>query len=216
MLDHWPDTTASTMNSSADVADGESIKYKFSQVNLKYYPDGNLQEVSKTRMEKAIINPEKKESSNHVLWVLAVVIIFGLLAVYFVMYHGQVNGHVHPAEQRCSFDVCELKFPNQDRVLWKSLEYGVENVLNKIPTSPSIFLLAYHDMNSANRITRCVVKRTTECMKSKGNALELSPADLESTEMKSDYGVVITKYQNQLKKSGVMLVNDLNKVDIFT
>jgi len=165
------------------------------------------------KFKKKITRPEKEESSTSsslklVLVVLGLVVI---VILYYTIY--DANNRV-TAEQRiqCSFKVSEQEFPKQNKILWRSLEHGVEVVLNDIPTQPSIFLLAYEDVDSANRITRSIIKRTTECMKSQVDALELSPSDLESTEMKTDYGVVITKYKNQLRKSGVMLVNDLNKV----
>jgi len=54
-IDNYADTTASTpstINSSPDVADGESIKYKYSQKNIKFYPDGKVQEVNETKIQK--------------------------------------------------------------------------------------------------------------------------------------------------------------------
>lgn len=210
--DYTDTSMSTTLNSSADAADGECVKYSYRQRNLKYYPDGNLQELSETKIQKKITQPGKQESSSPFLWFLVVIIIIGLAAYTIFQSLNKNDRAASEPRIRCSFEVAQREFPNQNSILWKSLEHGVENVLNDIPTSPSIFLLAYQDVNSANRITRSIVKRTTECMQSTVNALELSPADLESNEMKLDYGVVIAKYRNQLAKSGVMLVNDLNKV----
>lgn len=209
--------STATLNSSGDVADGE-VKYTYRQTNKKFYPDGNIQEFSQTKIQKKITPTEKQESSNYMPWIIASVMILGC-AAFYITQNSQVYGLANDESRqriRCSFEAAEREFPNQNKILWKSLEYGVENVLNDIPTTPSIFLFAYQDVDSANRITQSIVTRTTECMKSTVNALELSPADLQSSEMKSDYGVVITKYQNQLKRSGVMLVKDLNKVEIST
>lgn len=218
--DYCHETSAAstaTLNSSGDVADGE-VKYTYRQTNTKFYPDGNLQEFSETKIQKKVAVNEKQKSSNYMPGIIILIIILAFSTLFYTHY-SQDYGYAHGAAGqriRCSFEISEREFPNQNKILWRSLEFGVENVLNDIPTKPSIFLLAYRDAHSANRITRSIVTRTTECMKSKVNALELSPADLASNEMKSDYGVVIAKYQNQLKRSGVMLVNDLNKVEIKT
>lgn len=206
------------MDSSRDDADGEGLTYRYSQTQeeVQFYPNGNVRELRRTKIKENISLVKKEGPCNYTLWWSIVVIaILGVVGCY-TMYHRYVAAEPRPLMIRCSFELSAREFPNQNKILWKSLEYGVESVLNNIPTSPSIFLLAYEDVKSVNRITRSIVQRTTECMNSKMNALELSPADLAYKEMKTDYGVVITKYQNQLKNSGVMLVNDLNKVRRFT
>lgn len=216
----YPDTTASstsTINSSLDVADGDGVKYCYShtQEKIQFHPNGNVRELKKTKTTKTVVLPKKDESSNYVLLSIFAIATISLIVFGYTIYRRHDAPEPRSLLARCSFELSEREFPNQNKILWKSLELGVESVLNNIPTSPSIFLLAYEDVKSVNRITHSIVQRTTECMNSKVNALELSPADLAYSEMKTDYGVVITKYQNQLKRSGVMLVNDLNKVRPF-
>lgn len=221
-LENYPDATASsisTINSSPDVADGDCVQYSYSrrQRNLKYDSDGKLREVNEITSKSKIRVDKKENSNNYGLWVFASVVIVTVSVIAFKVYTRNVTAESETRQGiRCSFQQSELEFPNQNAILWKSLQHGVESVLNDIPTSPSIFLLAYEDVNSVKRITHSIVQRTTECMNSNVMALELSPADLAYDEMKSDYGVVIKKYQNQLRNSGVMLVNDLNKVTEFT
>lgn len=217
-LDDYPDTTAtsiSPLNSSLDDPDGNSIHYTYSKTkrNIELYPDGKVKALTETRTKKNIAVSKKEESNNRGMWPIVIIAITSLAVFCYMIYNRNVVAVPRTGQQfRCSFELSEREFPNQNKILWKSLEHGVESVLNDIPTSPSIFLLAYEDVKSVNKITRSIVERTTECMNSKVNALELSPADLAYDEMKTDYGVVITKYKNQLRKSGVMLVNDLNKV----
>lgn len=221
-LETYPDVTASsisTVNSSPDVADGDSVQYSYSrtQRNLKYDSDGKLREVNEVTSKSKIRVDKKEDTVNYGLWLFASVVIVTVAVLLFIIYTRNVTAESGTRQGiRCSFQQSEIEFPNQNAILWKSLQHGVESVLNNIPTSPSIFLLAYDDVNSVKRITHSIVQRTTECMNSNVNALELSPADLAYDEMKSDYGVVIKKYKNQLKNSGVMLVNDLNKVTKFT
>lgn len=204
------------MNSSLDAADGGSVEYSIyketQKRSIKFFPNGNIREPNETSRKQKIDANKKEKSSNNGLW-LCVFIALTAVSCFFLysMYHRDVATETRH-DIRCSFERSAREFPKQNTILWRSLKHGVESVLNNIPTSPSIFLLAYDDVKSVNRITRSIVQTTTECMNSKVNALELSPADLAYDEMKSDYGVVITKYQNQLRKSGVMLVNDLNKV----
>lgn len=206
-------STNSTFNSSSDIADGiKCSRYVRTEGNIKFYPDGTVKELNVTKTKKDVIRPKVDQSHNTVFWLIIVVVVIIVSAALFSNKIGQSDA-ITDRRQRCSFEQSKHDFPKQNKILWKSLEKGVESVLNDIPTSPSIFLLAYEDVGSANRITRSIVDRATECMDSRVNALVLSPADLAYSEMKSDYGIVITKYQNQLRNSGVMLVNDLNKVN---
>ncbi|KAG4076628.1 hypothetical protein HA402_001915 [Bradysia odoriphaga] len=222
-LETYPDTNSSlntTLNSSSDVADCGGIKVRRSQTekNVKYYPNGKVQEVNMWKTSEKILLPKKVDESQGKIHIVLVGIVVGvILAVgYFAYPHlvkrSQFGGDMKKPLLRCSFEQSVRDFPKQDKMLWTSLEHGVESVLNDIPTKPSIFLLAYEDIPTANKITRSIVERVTDCMNSKVNALVLSSDDLAHNEMKADYGVVITKYTNQLKKSGVMLVHDLNKV----
>ncbi|XP_037043075.1 uncharacterized protein LOC119079351 [Bradysia coprophila] len=220
-LESYADTNSSlntTLNSSSDVADCGGIKVSRcrKEKNVKYYPDGNVQEVNMWKTSEKILLPKKADESQGMIKIVLVgigVVVVMLAAVYFYLTnHSQIGGDMKRPPLRCSFEQSVRDFPKQDKMLWKSLEHGVESVLNNIPTKPSIFLLAYEDIPTANKITRSIVERATDCMDSKVNALVLSSDDLAHHEMKTDYGVVITKFKNQLEKSGVMLVHDLNKV----
>ncbi len=207
-------TTNSTMNSSLDVPDGDNIRMSYSHRERKaeFFPDGRVKTISVIEKKKGIaVSKAKPETNNYGLLLIGLIIVVGGCYAFYHRNAVADDGTRH--KLRCSFERSQHDFPNQNKILWKSLEHGVESVLNVIPTSPSIFLLAYEDVKSANRITQSIVQRTTECMASTVDALELSPADLAYSEMKSDYGVVIKKYKNQLRTSGVMLVKDLNKVE---
>lgn len=222
-LENRPDTTSSlnsTLNTSSDIADCAGVKISRTQTvkTVTYHPNGYIQQSNIQKISEKISLPKKVDEpkGNSNLVVVGVIVSVVVLAAVAFIYHTNrpplvVNGMNRPL-LRCSFEDSVLDFPKQDKMLWKSLRISIESVLNDIPTRPSIFLLAYEDLASANKITRSIVERTTECMDSKVNALVLRPDDLAHNEMQKDYGVVITKYQNQLQKSGVMLVHDLNKV----
>lgn len=208
------------MNSSADAPDahdgGRTVMRStktYEHEHLKYDENQKIREVSKTRISHKTEMLVQQSTSYNWLWLIVMVlIIFGVCVIVWRSQNVYAEHLDHADRMLCSFDAYNEEFPNQDKILWKSLEHGVESVLNQIPTKPSIFLLAYQDAESANKITKVIVDRTTACMKSKANAVELSPDDLKSNEMKTDYGIVVAKYRNQLQRSGVMLVKDLNKV----
>lgn len=219
-------STVSTLNSSSDAPDGDGndgikIRYSRTEGNIKFYSNGNIQEINVTKVKKDFVGPSgpRKEHSgnNSLLYLVTIALAAVGVGIMGYLYYFNSHRNVIGATLRssCSFELSERRFPKQDKKLWESLKFSVESVLNDIPTRPSIFLFAYEDADSAHKITRSIVEQTAECMESRMNALELSPEDLADSQMITDYGVVIKKYQNQLESSGVMLVNDLNKVGEF-
>ncbi|KAJ6633079.1 hypothetical protein Bhyg_16615 [Pseudolycoriella hygida] len=209
------DTTASpnTTNSSLDVPDGVNYTYSQTVRNKILLPNGVVK-VSEKETKMRVVNDKNKEPNSN-FGVYTVAILLMVIVAVAVFYIPSLRREVLAVSRepiQCSFDETGKMFPNQDEMLWKSLKSGVEGVLNNIPTKPSIFLFAYEDAKTVHKITQSIVQRTIQCMDSKANAVELNPGDLSYNEMKVDYGVVIAKYKNQLSKSGIMLINDLNKV----
>lgn len=103
------------------------------------------------------------------------------------------------------------RFSGQDTILWKSLKIGIEGVLNNKPTTPSIFLLAYHDTDTARRVMEEVVAATAACMNS-SNPIQLDGRTFVTAEMLTDYGIIIEQYRDRLKHDGIMYVSDLNQM----
>lgn len=102
-------------------------------------------------------------------------------------------------------------FASQDDVLFKALKIGIEGVLNNDPTKPSVFLLAYNNNDTVNRVMKEVVEATANCMNST-NPIQLNGRTFATKEMIDDYGVIIHQYNDSLAHNGIMYVADLNWV----
>lgn len=69
-----------------------------------------------------------------------------------------------PTEKFCKFDKLEKEYPGQDKFLWRSLEVGIENIINNKSLEPAVYLFLYkknpsNEMILINRIAN----RASEC-----------------------------------------------------
>lgn len=101
-------------------------------------------------------------------------------------------------------------FRHQDMLLWKSLKVGIENVINENPAKPSVFLLAYSDIETSRDVMAKILNATAECMQTT-RPIQLNGATFATPEMVKDYGEIIAKYRNELKQEKIMYVSDVNK-----
>lgn len=95
-------------------------------------------------------------------------------------------------------------------LLWKSLKVGIENVLNENPAKPSVFLLAYSDIDTTQNLMANILNATANCMQTT-RPIQLNGATFATAEMIKDYGEIIAKYRDQLKQEKIMYVSDVNK-----
>lgn len=147
--------------------------------------------------------------SNNLLYAVIGILVVAALGIGFLF--GRSNQKI-PA-QCPEFKELTKLFTHQDIELWKSLKIGTEGVLNKDPTKPSVFLLAYNDKRTIDSVMDQVINATASCMNSKHPIILKSDA-LATDAMRKDYGEVIKSYKNQLKQEGIMYVADIDKVPI--
>lgn len=101
-------------------------------------------------------------------------------------------------------------FLHQDMLLWKSLKIGIENVLNENPAKPSVFLLAYSDIDTTRNLMAKILNATASCMQTT-RPIQLNGATFATAEMIEDYGEIIAKYRDQLKEEKILYVSDVNE-----
>lgn len=156
--------------------------------------------------------PQKEKSESNTTIIVAGAIIMICVAIFLRIYFGNAseiaksNGPI----QCLQFKELENDFPHQDMLLWKSLRIGIQNVLNLNPTRPSVFLLAYSDINTSNHIMSKILNATKSCMKSQ-NPIELDGGTFATDAMIKDYGEIIQKYKGDLENEGVMFVSDVQR-----
>lgn len=115
----------------------------------------------------------------------------------------------------CDVNALKQEFPQQKEHLWITIKSGIETTINRDPTKPSVFLFVYHDKRVVKKFTKQIIDMTQKCMETEHNAaVILNTNDMSTDDIQKDYGVAIQKYRQQMTKSGVLFVEDLNKVSV--
>lgn len=112
---------------------------------------------------------------------------------------------------QCSFDSLKAEFPNEDDMLWKSFRLSVKSVLDE--EKQSVILLAYSGTEPPKRLIDAIVNTTVYCMSGE-DAIKLDYRDFSAKELITDYGVVVSRLREPLRKHKVLLINDVNKVTL--
>lgn len=149
--------------------------------------------------------------TNSAMWKFLLALMAGTVIVCGLIF-GPLTYSVPPKERISCPQFKELTkhFLHQDMLLWKSLKIGIENVLNKNPAKPSVFLLAYSDIDTTQNLMANILNATANCMQTT-RPIELNGATFATAEMIKDYGEIIAKYRDQLKQEKIMYVSDVNK-----
>lgn len=149
----------------------------------------------------------KSDNANKSIyyWTVAIVIIAILLWL------GSRHLSSTLQKRECpQFKVLAQQYAHQDQRLWKSLKINIENVLNQTPEQPSVFLLAYNDRETVERIMADIINVTAQCMRST-DPIQLNGGTFANAEMLKDYGVIIQTYRERLESQGIMYVADLHE-----
>lgn len=213
------------LNSSSRYTEEHSISYSSS------HGDGSYKEYSRTSGERSYTHsppkvvhesaplpsrrqyaqstPKENTALRTFFMAIAAAICFVVLAIFAISRSTQLIASKEPIS--CpQFKELNKHFLHQDLMLWKSLRIGIENVLNENPAKPSVFLLAYTDVETTKNLMAKIINATANCMKST-RPIQLNGATFATAEMINDYGEIIAKYRDQLQQEKIMYVSDVNK-----
>lgn len=152
---------------------------------------------------------EQSNSNSNNLTFALVCITISFIIIYLLFGKSSVPANVEKIH--CSeFKELTKRFTHQDIHLWKSLKIGIENVLNGNPAKPSVFLLAYNDIETTRNVMATILNATAHCMKT-SNPIQLDGETFATEAMIKDYGEIIAKYRGQLEHEGILYVSDVNK-----
>lgn len=165
-------------------------------------------------IRQEISSSKKPTASNNsnAMKAIGLAIILIVLAIIFNIWN-PTETTITPKIVCSQFKELPKHFSSQDINLWKSLKIGIEKMLNSNPTSPSIFLLAYDDIETAQNVMKMVLEATASCMNST-NPIQLDGRTFVTDAMLEDYGNIIAEYKEQLENDGIMYVSDLNQMPI--
>lgn len=218
---------SSHLNSSSKCTEEHSHSHSS---NFDQFENTHIEEHSRTSAEQSFPRPgdipeslfygqphafsrhrEPTVETNSGLWkFLAALMASTAIVIYLVF--GLSSQSIAPKQPISCPQFKELTkyFLHQDMLLWKSLRIGIENVLNENPAKPSVFLLAYSDIETTENLMAKILNATANCMQTK-RPIQLNGATFATNEMVKDYGEIIAKYRDELKKEKILYVSDVNK-----
>ncbi|XP_068149185.1 uncharacterized protein TORIP [Drosophila tropicalis] len=115
-----------------------------------------------------------------------------------------------PSSKTCSFDKLQKQNPVQSQNVWKALQVGIENLLNKKLVTPNVYLFLYQDRQKLQKLTQDIAVETARCF---GNqeVIEMQRKDF-ITQEGDDYGYAIEMYKQKIKKGKVLVIIHLNEL----
>uniref|UniRef100_A0A1B0GL45 Uncharacterized protein n=2 Tax=Lutzomyia longipalpis TaxID=7200 RepID=A0A1B0GL45_LUTLO len=121
-------------------------------------------------------------------------------------------GDAFEIPQSCKDELQELKdeYPNQDATFWPALEYNLWSVL-KDPPRPSIVTFLYNVSTSTTLLDK-IVYTTHACMHPEMDPIVVNGMTFSESRTGGDFGVIIDKYKEALRRSRVMFVENLQDI----
>ncbi|KAH8274540.1 hypothetical protein KR044_008608, partial [Drosophila immigrans] len=122
-----------------------------------------------------------------------------------------------PAWKSCSFDPLRQQRPLQSPEVWKALRTNIELLLNKLATSPNIYLLLHSEEERGEpmqKLIHDIAFQTSKCFDGQ-RPIEMGLQDFEPQDG-DDYGYPIEQYKNKLKQGNVFLIVNLNEIPLKT
>lgn len=198
-------------NESIDIIQNETTwEENYRKTNYDYSREILDQDThTRTNQPPKIIPKKSKELDVNKGIVFA--LLFGLLAVAVVWFcYHQLNDQHFVKKER--FVELKANFPNQSSNFWRSLEVGLENVLDSSNTQPNIVLFIFNGIVFPEDLFNGIVEITKEWIGNNVEPLELTKTDFSTEDIENDYGVVLDIYTPKLIESGFMIVRDINDI----
>lgn len=138
--------------------------------------------------------------------ILIVAAIFIAIAVAFIFCRADANVLDLSNRINCS-QFLELKksFPNQDKNLFKSLQSGVEGIVNENPPEASVFCFFSTDESLIENVMREVIRVTKQCINQSQDPLKLTKDQLNSQ--------LVEGYKDELINRNIMVVSNVDQAE---
>ncbi|KAJ8932778.1 hypothetical protein NQ314_014482 [Rhamnusium bicolor] len=168
------------------------------------YIDSN-DETEESKEEENSINTTLCNCINPVSIITMIVVFISLIFLY--SYGDGVN------MKEPSLEKLSQEFPSQVEDFWMYVEVGIQEITKF--HQPKTFLLLYNDESQKtvnkilDKISQFAVCKLTNCL---SIPVVLEGNDLNTSDILEDYGRIISRNKEKLKKSGVMIVKNLEKI----
>lgn len=167
------------------------------------------------RRYEPMVKEDKRKDIDSIdkLWQLLwfCIIIMILSSYNFIPWSYSLSSASSPIKPKCQFLHLQKLFPEQDNQLWISLNVGVQSVLKK--NKPTTFLFVHsEDGFIAETLLGHIINTTKGCLGKNVNPLMLNEKHFSSPEFQNDYGLGIKEYKEPLRNSGIMLVENFDRI----
>ncbi|CAG9760560.1 unnamed protein product [Ceutorhynchus assimilis] len=203
----------------------DSLPYKSDSENSDS-EDSNTQSISSVEQEKETNSPQVPPcngfSQGFSIQALLNdcylgVIICLIIALYLgscVLYCNDEEGMVNkPNNLTEDFERVWKQFNKQDEDFWRSIRVGVEEILELEQPRVIVFLYKNDSMaitkNIIAKVSKAAVCYLSDCSQ---EPIDIEGSVLNTTELQDDFGSIVTNYREQLKKSGVFIIQNLQLV----
>lgn len=161
--------------------------------------------------------PYSMANGNNLRQILFVC-LFGAIAVLFSFsvissFQNMVSKPINPPKETCAefFDL-KSEYPDQSDDLWSFLQVGVESVLFRKPTKPTVFMLVHKSGTHKSKLIKSIVNVAYQCLGNTERPLLLTHRDLMRPDFEKDYGNAIALYHESFMNSGIILVENFDMV----
>lgn len=203
------DLTSSFGSIHTIIPERANYEYSKSYMEISARSESSLNRSTQSKHE--ISSTLGRTSQSNTACYTFAVIVASIIIGFFVYTDGTLIIASPKTDIKCpQFKELTKEFPHQDKLLWRSLQKGIENVLNRNPSQPSVFLIAYNDMATSKNVMDKILNATVSCMKSQ-EPIKIDGGSFATEEMVKDYGVIIGNYRERLQKEGIMFVEDVNR-----
>lgn len=178
-------------------------KYRLESGAIRESPARDLTPLRSKTPAASILSeePEVKAMSS---WIIVAIVCAIIATLYFFLVENNSEDLIHSEKINCSkFMDLQLKFPNQDKKLFKSLRSGIEGTINGEPNVPSVFSLFSTDDQLMERMMKEVIKVTMLCINQTNDPISLNNEHLSSK--------LVSDYKDELMKRNIMIINNVNE-----
>lgn len=188
--------------------DGFIMRERYTNIRERYVEKREISKQIDSKPKR--IAPKSDSSDTTTMWIGLVLIV--IVAIGGGIFYLSMKPKMAKQNILCpQFKELQKQFTRQDQSLWKSLKVGIENMLNKLPPQPNVFLLAYNDHETSEAVMASILNVTATCMQS-NDPIKLNGRTFVTESMLQDYGEIIETYRDRLEHEGIMYVADLHEI----
>ncbi|CAH1183016.1 unnamed protein product [Ceutorhynchus assimilis] len=177
----------------------------FSQEGFFYSSDSDSQ--SSIEQETCLIDSDNNKFTTKYYYLMAVIMAFLMIAILLLPQYKGISNNKYSIED------LENQFNKQDKHFWPSIRVNVQEILEFQQPRVIIFLYENHSLtiveNIVTSISKVAVCLLSDCSQ---EPINIEGSVLSPIAIQDDFGSIVSNYRQQLDKSGVFIIRNLQLV----